>query len=135
MMLVITLSAVVLCLIMVYVIMRLSNELLYVRDELQMAADAEHAKCMGAVMKFVGDQWAAQVLEVAAADYESAANHADIDRIGRLLWRPDGSPVPSIWMRERAEKLRIWAEPEPEPNSLEAAIKHVEGMNFNEVVL
>lgn len=115
MMLVITLSAIALCLIMAYVVMKIVNEVLYLRDELQMSTDTEHVKCMGAVMKFVGDEWAAQVLEVAAADYENAANHADLDRIGRLLWRPGGSPVPSIWMRERAEKLRIWADSEPEP--------------------
>ena len=62
---------------------------------------------MAAVMKFVGDEWAAQVLEVAADDYESPQGHADIDRISRLIYKADGPPVPSIWLRERADKLRI----------------------------
>lgn len=90
-----------------YVVVRLINEMVYVRDELQIAADVEHAKCMAAVMAFVGDEFAAQILDTAATDYASVENEADLSRIRRLRYKQDGEPVPAIWLRERAERLRV----------------------------
>lgn len=93
--------------VLLYISVRMFNEIHWLREELQTATDTEHVKCMAAVMKYVGDEWAAQVLEVAAADYESGANHSELDRISRLRYQPGGSPVPTLWLQERAMKLRI----------------------------
>lgn len=100
----------VLVLIMVYITVAAVRELQWVRDDLQNAADREHAKCIGAVMKFIGDEYAAQVLTVAADDYASAEAHNDLDRISRLVYSPGGPPVPALWLYERAERLRIMAD-------------------------
>jgi hypothetical protein len=127
--LVIALSAVALNFLFGYVIMRLSNALFEVKGELQDVTDFEHNKCMGAVMALVGDEWAAQVLDVAAADYASVESQMDRDRIMRLLWHKGGEPVPSIWLRERATRLRIDRDWGSDPVADAAQI------NFNEVVL
>lgn len=110
-----------------YIIMRCVNEIIFLREDLQQESDATHTKCMGAVMKFVGDEYAAQVLTVAAEDYASVDAQADKDRIGRLMWREDGDPVPSLWLRERADRLRIMND------DVRDAIEHVKDMNYNEV--
>lgn len=121
--LVIALSATALNAILIYAFLRLYNVFNWTREELQSATDAGHAKCMGAVMKFVGDEWAAQVLDVAAADYESAMNHDQLDRIKRVQWTPGGPPVPSIWMRQRASRLRIDMEAENASIALAAEVQ------------
>lgn len=78
----------------------------YLRNELVFVKNSEHAACMAGVMAFVGNEWAAQVLEVAATDYASVEAQQDKDRIGRLVWQSGGEPVPSLWLRERADQLR-----------------------------
>jgi hypothetical protein len=98
--------------ILLYVCIRAVNELLWVREDLQQASDAEHAKCVAATMAFVGDEWAAQILTVAADDYESPKGQQELDRISRLVYKPGGSPLPSIWLRERADRLRIMIDDE-----------------------
>src|SRR5690606_18033894 len=60
-----------------YVVVRLINEMVYVRDELQITSDVEHAKCMAAVMAFVGDEFASQILDTAATDYASVESEED----------------------------------------------------------
>lgn len=104
---IITLSMLVL--ILVYMLALAVNRISWLHEDLQASTDAEHSRCMAAVMKFIGDEWAAQILEVAAADYANAENHAELDRIGRLVYKPGGLPVPSLWMQERADRLRIFA--------------------------
>ena len=96
--------------ITMYVCVVLVRELNWTREDLQAATDTEHAKCMAAVMQFVGDEWAAQVLEVAAADYDSPGAQRDLDRIGRMVYKPGGAPVPTLWLQERADRLRIMAD-------------------------
>lgn len=117
------------CLILLYCFMRSVNRVIWLQEDLQFAADQEHAKCMGAVMAYVGNQWAAQVLDIAAADYASVESQGDRDRIGRLLWRQDGDPIPSIWMRERADRLRVESDWGIDPVADAARI------NINEVIL
>lgn len=91
----------------IYLLACAVKKVTWLHEELQVASDTEHTKCMGAVMRFVGNEWAAQVLDVAASDYASATSHSDIDRIQRLVYKPGGPPVPAIWLAERAMKLRI----------------------------
>lgn len=92
-----------------YILMRLTNEMMFLREELVLSVDCEHAKCMAAVMQFVGDEFAAQVLTVAADDYGSAEEQSNLARISRLHYQPGGPPVPTLWLGERAERLRIFA--------------------------
>jgi len=96
--------------ICIYVIMRCVSEIGWLRDDVQQAHDTDHAKCMAGVMAFIGNEWAAQILEIAANDYASVDSHQDRDRIGRLLYKPGGPPIPSLWLRERATRLRIEAD-------------------------
>lgn len=100
------------CTVLLYCFIRAVNALAWAKEDLQDVTDTEHVKCMAAVMAFVGDEYAAQVLAVAADDYASVESDADLDRIKRLLWRQDGPPVPSIWLHERADRLRIMADAE-----------------------
>lgn len=88
--------------------------ILFLREDLQQASDNEHAKCMGAVMRYVGNEWAAQVLDIAAEDYASATSHADLERIRRVKWHQEGPPIPTIWLQERAMRLRIESDWTPE---------------------
>ena len=111
-----------------YVAGRLLNEVVYLHDDVQAGHDTDHAKCIAAVMHYVGNEWAAQVLDIAAADYASVESQADKDRIGRLLWREGGDPVPTIWLRERATRLRIEAD-------LGSAVEHASNIDYNEVAL
>lgn len=109
--------------ILLFMVIKAVNEIQFLRDDLAQIQDTEHVKCLGAVMAYVGNQWAAQILDVAADDYASVEADADKDRIGRLLWREDGDPIPSIWMRERADRLRIMAE-----GDVTSIIEQVKGM-------
>lgn len=95
---------------LVYILACLFNRIVDLEEEALYARDTEHAKCLGATMKFVGDEFAAQVLEVAASDYDSVDSMTDLQRIGNLVWKQGGDSVPSLWLQERAEKLRIGIE-------------------------
>lgn len=99
--------------VLAYLMFVAVREILFLREDLQQAADTEHAKCMGAVMEFVGNEWAAQVLDVAADDYDAPSGSADMERI-RRFWKQGDAPVPSIWLRQRADRLRIESAPVPE---------------------
>lgn len=119
--------------ICLYIIMRAVNEINFLREDLLQAKDVEHTKCMGAVMAFVGDEFAAQVLTVAADDYASVDSHGDRDRIARLQYQPGGPPIPTLWLHERADRLRIMGL--MERPSFQDAVEHVAGMDYNEVAL
>lgn len=93
----------------VYILALALNRLQWANEEIVMAVDTNHAKCMGAVMSYVGDEFAAQILAVAAEDFDSPQGAMDRTRISRLLYRPDGPSVTALWLHERAEKLRIGA--------------------------
>lgn len=97
----------VLLAICIYIIMRCVNKIGWLQDDVQQGHDTDHAKCIAGVMAFVGDEFAAQILTVAAADYASVDSHQDRERIGRLRYVQGGPPIPSIWMEERAERLRV----------------------------
>lgn len=92
--------------VLVFVAGHFMRESLFLAADLQEVTDAAHAKCMGAVMQYVGDEWAAQVLEVAASDWENVETLHDLDRISRLRYQPGGVSVPALWMEERAAALR-----------------------------
>lgn len=118
--------AIVMLFIAVYVALRCTNEMMFLREDLQQAEKTDHSKCMAAVMQFVGNEWAAQVLDIAAADYASVESQPDKDRIARLQWREDGDPIPTLWLRERAIRLRLEAD-------WGSAIEHADSINMNEV--
>lgn len=98
--------------ILLYMVIRAVNKIDWLHEDLHLTTDREHAKCVAATMAFVGDEFAAQVLDVAADDYASAQSHGGLDRISRLVYKPGGPPIPSLWLRERADRLRIMADAE-----------------------
>lgn len=65
-----------------------------------------HAKCIAHIASYVGNEFAAQVLEAAAKDFDSVEGQADKSRIAATAWEKDGPSVPSIWLVERANNLR-----------------------------
>lgn len=98
--------------ILLYMVIMAVNKIDWLHEDLHLATDAEHAKCVGAIMAYVGNEWAAQILDIAADDYASVESQGDRERISRLLWTEGGDPVPAIWLRERATRLRVesdWA--------------------------
>jgi hypothetical protein len=66
----------------------------------------EHAKCMSMVAAFVGDEFAARVLEAAANDWDSAEEMGNLKMLAREEYKPGGPSMPAIWMRKRGESLR-----------------------------
>lgn len=65
----------------------------------------DHAKCTALVAAFVGNEFAVSVLTAAAEDYDSIEGQADLRRLS-LNWNPEDVPVPVLWMRERAERIK-----------------------------
>lgn len=102
----------VLLAIAVYLLMRTVNRLMWVQEDLLLARDSEHAKCIGAVAAFVGDHYAAQVLRVAAEDYDSINEQDRARRIAELRYVSNGPSVPALWLHDRAEHLLALAEGE-----------------------
>lgn len=97
--------------IVLYMLARAVNEILFLNDDLRQALDTDHTECMTLVMKAVGDEFAAQIFEVAADDWESVEEQ---DR-KKVLYRAhykgeDGPSLTAIWLRHRAAKLRIMAD-------------------------
>lgn len=71
---------------------------------LSKAKDAEHAKCIAHITDFVGNAFAARVLEAAADDYDSTAGKQRMAVLSHLT-RPEGVTLPAHWMRDRAKNL------------------------------
>jgi hypothetical protein len=76
------------------------------QDEYMISEDELHAKCIAHIAQFVGDSFAAKVLDAAAEDYESAEGITELRVIGHQQYKPGGPTVPRIWMAQRAARLR-----------------------------
>jgi hypothetical protein len=66
---------------------------------------ADHAKCLALIAGFVGDEFAARVLDSAAADYNTMDGQAEVARIRNTVWGEGDEPVPTLWLRERASTM------------------------------
>lgn len=77
----------------------------WLNEELADLRDAEHAKCIGAVMAFVGDEFAANVLRVAAQDFDSVNEMTRLAQIRTQQFILDGPSVPALWLFDRANRL------------------------------
>lgn len=64
----------------------------------------EHSDCLHYIAHYVGDSFAAQVLHVAAEDYDSGDEIARIKILSRD-YVEGGPSVPAIWLHDRAERL------------------------------
>lgn len=62
---------------------------------------AEHAKCIAHIAYYVGNKFAARVLEAAANDYDTALGRQQLSRISAAN-RVEGQSIPATWMRQRA---------------------------------
>lgn len=65
-----------------------------------------HAKSMAMVAGFVGNQFAASVLEATAEHYGSMDGQAEQRRIANTMYSPGGPSVPEMYLRERATSVR-----------------------------
>lgn len=65
-----------------------------------------HAKCMGMTAAFVGDKFAAAILDSCAERYDSMDGLGAQSRIRNTTWAEDGPSVPALWMREQADLMR-----------------------------
>lgn len=77
----------------------------YLLREQRAAEKVDHLKCAGMMAAFVGDKFAASVLDAAADHFETSEGQADLIR-ARLKWVVDGESIPAIWLRDRAEQMR-----------------------------
>lgn len=64
----------------------------------------EHSKCMALIASFVGDSFAAQVLRVAADDYDSA-DEIHRKKVLAQDYVEHGPSLPSMWLRDRAANI------------------------------
>lgn len=67
--------------------------------------DAQHAMCIAAVAAYVGDAFAARVLDAAAEDYDSVDGRAELGRLGASEWSEDGPSIPALWLSDRADRI------------------------------
>lgn len=74
-------------------------------DEREEDNDHTHAKCLSMVAAFIGDEFAAQVLNAAATDYDTAEGQAQLAVMRDRVWVHDGPSMPSLWLRNRAEMI------------------------------
>lgn len=66
-----------------------------------------HAKCIAHIAHYVGNEFAAHVLEAAAADYDSLEGRAKISEIINAQYNPgDDESVPALWLLDRAATVK-----------------------------
>lgn len=94
-------------------------KLLHYARQLAKHETAEHAKCTAHVAHYVGNAFAARVLEAAAADYDTTPARAEMARLSHTT-RPNGQSLPAAWLLSRAAKLDP-ANPAPNPFDREVA--------------
>lgn len=66
---------------------------------------AAHAKCIAHVASFVGNQFAADVLEAAAHDFDSLEEKGNMKALARMKFTADGPSMPAIWLHDRANRI------------------------------
>lgn len=101
--LILILSGVILLLtgVVVVAFMRLDD----VHRDVVFAQDEQHDHCVRQVTKRVSDLYAAQVLTLAAADYDSPDESGNLLRISREEYEVGGPSMPALWLRDRAARL------------------------------
>lgn len=98
---------------LVFTVQRLNS----MTEEAIEATEHQHARCMALVTAFVGDQFAARVLEAAAADYETVEGQQRLSALRWSDWVEGGPCVPALWLKDRANALRGYAiDPDEEPD-------------------
>lgn len=65
-----------------------------------------HAKCIALVSHYVGNQFAASVLEEAANRFETPEGKRKLHSLVETDWKPDGPSMPALWMRREANRIR-----------------------------
>lgn len=99
-------AVLVLCAILVLAAVRIER-LMWENREIQAdALESDHTKCMAMVAAFVGNDFAARVLEASADVYDSTDGQAALRRIASTVWTEEGDSVPAMWLRERADNMR-----------------------------
>lgn len=91
------------CLLAAVNIWRLQQAVIRVSHQIA-DTSREHSDCLHNIRHYVGDEFAAQVLNVAADDYDSGD---EIHRIKVLSrgYKEGGPSVPAMWLHDRADRL------------------------------
>lgn len=67
---------------------------------------ADHAKCIAHVTEYVGNEFAARVLESAGSFYDSPEGERYLNLLASEKYTAGGPNVPVLFMRERAHEIR-----------------------------
>jgi hypothetical protein len=88
--------------VIVFLVLLFAGQARYHHEQME----RNHAKCSGMVAAFVGDKFAAVVLESAAERYDSMDGMADRERLANTVWQPHGASIPALFMRDLAAQMR-----------------------------
>lgn len=77
--------------------------------QLRTSTTAEHAKCIAHVAHYVGNSFAASVLEAAAEEYDSVRGQHTL-AVLRHEPQPEGVSIPAHWLMDRARLFRVNAQ-------------------------
>lgn len=80
-------------------------KLLQTLRRLSQIEHGEHAKCIAHIAHYVGDSFAAQVLEAAADDYDTALGRQQLSHLASVV-RIEGQSIPATWLRHRAQGMK-----------------------------
>lgn len=90
---------------------------LHLSRSLSKAKDVEHAKCIAHVTDFVGNAFAARVLDAAGEDYDTAQGRHRMAVLSHMA-RPDDESLPAAWLKDRAKRLHPHSHPLSWPSGL-----------------
>lgn len=65
-----------------------------------------HAACIAHVTEYVGNEFAALVLEHAADYYDSPEGERYLNRLARMKYKAGGPNMPVLFLYERAKEIR-----------------------------
>lgn len=95
----------VIVLILMWMLAQAVNRIAWLNEDLLTAQDTEHAKCIGAVMAYIGDEFASQILRLAAEDYDSVIEKNRMQMLARDHYHTSGPSIPALWLLDRANRL------------------------------
>lgn len=64
-----------------------------------------HAACVAHMAHYVGDSFAAQVLRIAAEDFDSVEGQTKLREIGSQTFKIGGPSLVNLWLHDRADQF------------------------------
>lgn len=81
------------------------------RDAFDSQHDANHAKCIAHIADVVSKRVVAMALRDLAVRWESVEEKANLQRLGREVYKIGGPSMPTIWLNQQADLLDPPTEP------------------------